>query len=294
MGRFLYNQIDYLTFKTCHYQNHYQINMKSMRLICIIFTLLYSALATSQVDMVTPFKNCKIEGSTTIYDYKNKKWMYSDAADANKATLPASTFKIVNLLIALQSGVIKNENEIVKFTEKQDTTLYGYRPDIYMDMTVKNAFEVSAGWVFVDLAKRIGKERYQHDLKACHYGNGNLSEKGTDFWNFGSFAISPRNQIEFLVKVYEGTLPFSKRNMDILKKVMVTEETGTFTIRSKTGWTRANGNDIGWWVGYVERKDNVYFFATRLTKKRSTIQPDFGSCRKTITKEILKQIHALD
>ncbi|MDD4968518.1 MAG: penicillin-binding transpeptidase domain-containing protein [Paludibacter sp.] len=265
-----------------------------MRLNCIIFTLLYSVLAIAQVNQVSPFKKCRVQGSTTIYDYKNKKWIYSDEADANKATLPASTFKIVNLLIALQSGVITDENETVKFTEKQDTILYGYRPEIYRDMTVKKAFEVSAGWVFVDLAKRIGKERYSHDLKACHYGNGNLSEKGTDFWNFGSFGVTPRNQIEFLVRVYEGKTPFSKRNTDILKVVMITEKTKRYCIRSKTGWTRANGKDIGWWVGFVERKDNVYFFATRITKKRSEVNPDFGSCRKEITREILMQIHALE
>ena len=265
-----------------------------MRQTVIIFTLLYSVLATAQVDMITPFKKCRVQGSTTIYDYKNKKWIYSDEADANKATLPASTFKIVNLLIALQSGVITDENEMVKFSEKQDTTLYGYRPEIYRDMTVKKAFEVSAGWVFVDLAKRIGKERYRHDLKACHYGNGNLSKKGIDFWNFGSFGVTPKNQIEFLVRIYEGKTTFSKRNTDILKEVMITEKTNTYIIRSKTGWTRANGKDIGWWVGYVERKDNVYFFATRITKKRSEVNPDFGSCRKDITREILKQIHAMD
>ena len=265
-----------------------------MRITCFILILLYSALATAQMDMDTPFKKCRVQGSTTIYDYKNKKWIYSDAADANKATLPASTFKIVNLLIALQSGAIKDENETVKFTEKQDTTLYGYRPEIYRDMTVKKAFELSAGWVFVDLAKRIGKERYRHDLKACRYGNGKFREKGIDFWNFGSFGVTPQNQIEFLVRVYEGKTPFSKQNTDILKEVMITEKTRSYIIRSKTGWTRANGKDIGWWVGYVERKDNLYFFATRLTKKRSEVNPDFGSCRKEITKEILKQIQALE
>ena len=268
--------------------------MNRMRLTGIIFTLMYSALAVGQVDLATPFKKCRVQGSTTIYDYKNKKWIVSDAADANVGTLPASTFKVINLLIALETGVIKDENEIVKFTEKQDTTLYGYRPDIYRDLTVRKAFEVSAGWVFVELAKRIGKERYARYIRLCHYGNKDLSEKGVDFWNFGSFAISPRNQIDFLIRVYEGKLPFSKRNIDILKKVMITEKTEHYTIRSKTGWAPANGNDIGWWVGYVERKDNVYFFATRLIKKRSEVNPDFGSCRKDVTKMILRNLKALE
>lgn len=260
----------------------------------VIFILLYSTMTSAQVDMVTPFKKCQVKGSTTIYDYRNKKWILSDSIDTNTETLPASTFKVINLLIALETGVIKDENETVKWVGHQDTTLYGNRPEIYKDMTVRQAFEVSAGWVFVELAKKIGKERYSQFLKECRYGNGNLSEKGTDFWNFGAFAVSPKNQVEFLVRMYENKLPFAKRNIDILKKVMITEKTENYTLRSKTGWTRVNGNDTGWWIGYVERKDNVYFFATRIIKKRSTVNPDFGQCRKDITKDILKQLHVIE
>lgn len=265
-----------------------------MRATILLIALFYSLRTSAQIDFVTPYKDCLIEGSTSIYDYKNKKWLFSNNTDARIETLPASTFKIINLLIALETGVIKDENEIVKWVGKTDTTLYGYRPEIYKDMTVKEAFEVSAGWVFIELAKKIGKERYKHYLKLCQYGNQDLSQKDADFWNFGAFAISPVNQIEFLIKVYEETLPFSKRNIEILKRVMMTEKTDTYSIRSKTGWTRVSGNDIGWWVGYVERSDNVYFFATRIIKKRSTINKNFGQCRKDITKNILRQLKAIE
>ena len=47
---------------------------------------------------------------------------------------------------------------------------------------------------------------------------------------------------------------------------MISERTDTFTFRVKTGWTRRNGTDIGWWVGYAETEGNVYFFATRILK----------------------------
>jgi beta-lactamase class D len=100
--------------------------------------------------------------------------------------------------------------------------------------------------------------------------------------------------VEFLIKVYEEKAPFSKANMTILKRVMITEKTNTYTIRSKTGWTKYGGNDIGWWVGYAERKDNVYFFATRLIKSLEKRKPNFDGCRKEITKKILKQLKAID
>jgi beta-lactamase class D len=259
--------------------------------ICFIFCCL---ITTAQLDLVKPFRDCFVQGSTTIYDYQHKKWIFSDSVDSKKASLPASTFKIINLLIALETGVIKDENEVVKWVGKTDTTAYGYRPEIYKDMTVKEAFEVSAVWVFIELAKKIGNERYQNYLDHCHYGNADLSEKGLDFWNFGPLSISPVNQVEFLVRLYEERLPFSKRNIGIVKKVMISEQNEQYMIRSKTGWSRLDGKDTGWWVGYVERKDNLWFFATRISKERSKTNPNFGNCRKEITRNVLRQLKAIE
>ena len=182
-----------------------------MRVAAIVLFLFCSISMTAQVNFATAFKDCNVQGSISIYDNRNKKWLLSDSVDAKTATLPASTFKIINLLIALETGAIKNENDLVKWPGLPDTARYGYRPDIYHNISVKEAFELSAGWVFIELAKKIGREQYKKYLELCHYGNLDLSQQGADFWNFGPMAISPINQIEFLKKVYEGDLPFSGR-----------------------------------------------------------------------------------
>jgi len=254
--------------------------------------LLFHSL-TAQESLTEPFKNCHIDGSITLFDYNAKKWISSDINDSHVPTLPASTFKIINTLIALETGVAKDENHLVKWPGTTDTVKYGYRPDIYHDITMKEAFRLSAGWAYVEMAKEIGKERYEHFLKASHYGNADVSINDPDFWNFGSFAISPANQIEILIGVYEETLPFSKRSFALLKEMMIEEQNDGYTLRAKTGWTRDGGKDTGWWVGYVEKEDNVYFFATRLIKDRKTINPNFGSCRKTITRQVLTQLKML-
>ena len=168
-----------------------------MRTVAVVFILFCCKTVSAQIDFATPFKDCNVKGSISIYDYKNKKWFLSDNADAKVETLPASTFKIVNLLIALETGVIKDENVIIKWPGMPDTSKYGYRPDIYHDMSVKEAFEVSAGWVFMELAKKVGRKKYKHYLRLCDYGNLDLSQKGVDFWNIGAMAISPVNQINF-------------------------------------------------------------------------------------------------
>ncbi|MDF9797317.1 beta-lactamase class D [Catalinimonas alkaloidigena] len=264
--------------------------MKSASLFLLLFTFgpLYG-----QLNLAKPFEDCNINGSITLYDYNSKKWISNDIHDSHKGTLPASTFKVINTLIALESGVVADVNEIIKWPGKTDTVKYGYRPDIYHDMNMKEAFRLSAGWAYVELAKEIGKEQYKRFLTQAHYGNADVSIDDPDFWNFGKLAISPANQIELLIGLYEETLPFSKSSFKALKEIMIEEKTEEYVLRAKTGWTRDSGKDTGWWIGYIEQKDDVYFFATRLIKDRNTINPDFGNCRKEITKTVLRNLHMI-
>jgi len=240
------------------------------------------------------FNACNVDGSIVIYDHLMDKWIVSDSAKIKTQSLPASTFKIINLLIALETKSIADENEIVSWPGDIDTIKYGYRPHIYRDMTIKEAFEVSAGWVFVELAKRIGKKNYRKYLTLCDYGNLDLTQKDDDFWNFGAYKISPLNQVEFIKKLYEENLPFSKRNFEIVKKVMITEQNENYIIRSKTGWTRDNDTNTGWWVGYVESEHGAYSFATNLSQDRRLNTANFGDCRKNISLSIFKDLNIIN
>lgn len=90
----------------------------------------------------------------------------------------------------------------------------------------------------------------------------------------------------FIRKLYEEKLPFSKRNMEIVKRVMISEVTDNFTIRAKTGWTRENNINTGWWVGYLETNNNTYFFATLLLQDRKTIEMILVVVEKKLQKNI--------
>ncbi len=55
--------------------------------------------------------------------------------------------------------------------------------------------------------------------------------------------------------------------MTTVKDIMISEQTPDYTIRAKTGWF-GFGDDskqnIGWYVGYVEKGERVYFFSTNI------------------------------
>lgn len=266
-----------------------QRRLRTIVLFLMLFSQLTSILAQPNFDQI--FEAEKLKGSITIFDYRNDKWLYSDTLDAQKATLPASTFKIINSFIALETNAIKDDNEIIrwdgKIREFQGKPVAAWN----RDTDLKDAYRNSTIWFYVDLAKRIGFRNYKKYLQKCHYGNGKIAnDSDGDFWNYGDFAVTPINQIELLKAIYEKKLPFSDRNYTIVKEIMIEEETEEYTIRGKTGWTTKNGKDIGWWIGYMETKDNVYFFTTRLIKDIHDDKPTFSIARKEITRKALKEI----
>ncbi|MHC2991293.1 hypothetical protein OB13_06680 [Pontibacter sp. HJ8] len=251
--------------------------------------LLLPLFALGQHNLQQPFLDCQINGSTTIYDYKNKKWIFSDEADARRETLPASTFKIINSLIALETGAVTDEQEVLAWDGKE-REVSAWNADTDME----KAFRNSTVWFYVALAEKVGKDKYRKYLKKSSYGNGHITTgKEGDFWNYGQFGVTPVNQIEFLKNLYEERLPFSKRSFGIVKRIMIEEKGEGYVLRAKTGWTNFGGQDTGWWVGYIEKTDNVYFFATRLTKNKETENPAFLNCRREITRAIFKQLGIL-
>ncbi len=264
--------------------------MKKIFFASLFICSFFSISAQELVDFSQYFKEADLEGGFYLYDFKKKTYKISDKADFVRATSPASTFKIPNSLIALEVGAIKDENDIIKWDGQKR-----WLPVWDKDHNLTEAYKNSTVWFYQELARRIGEKNYNKYLKACKYGNHNIGKDLTTFWLGESSAlqISPKNQLEFLVKLHEEKLPFSKRTFEIVKRVMIREQTADYTLRAKTGWAQAGGKDIGWFVGYVEKKDNLYFFALRVNKPLEKEMPEFVAKRIEITNKILKQMRVL-
>ena len=231
------------------------------------------------------FDDLNIKGSITIYDYKNKKWYYSDKKDSEKRTLPASTFKIPNSLISIEEYAVKDENEVLKW----DGVIREF-PAHNADTDLKTAFKNSTVWFHREMSRRVGIDKYRKYLKEFNYGNQKLSGIPDYFWLDNTLVISPAEQINFLSGLYEEKYPLSKRTYNIVKNVMIEKKTDSYTLRAKTGSGLVKTLDIGWYVGYIETKDNVYFFATRLQQDVPDKNNDFLNLRKTVTFNIFQDM----
>ena len=142
-------------------------------------------------------------------------------------------------------------------------------PEWNRDLNLREAFKLSAVWFYQVLARRVGYDRMKQWVIQGGYGNQEIGSKDDidQFWLNGKLRITPQQQIQFLHRLYKNDLPFSERTLSIVKEIMIAEKTPDYTIRSKTGWF-GFGNDsipnIGWYVGDLEKGENVYFFATNI------------------------------
>ncbi|HEX2956087.1 MAG TPA: class D beta-lactamase [Chitinispirillaceae bacterium] len=230
------------------------------------------------------FKKYAVEGSFLMFDSLNRTFTAVNYECTLKRFTPASTFKIPNSLIFLETGVVTDQNTPVI---KWNGTKYDYS-GWSEDQTLRSAIKSSVVWYFQENARKVGKERMQKYVNLLDYGNKDIS-KGVDvFWLEEGLKISQMEQINFLRKFYSYSLPVQKRNIDIVKEIIELEKTENYRLCGKTGLAVRISQKIGWLIGYVETKGNVYFFATNIEQKDSS--DAFGAARKEITMSILKAL----
>lgn len=247
-----------------------------MKTYLIYFLLLFTSFAYGQTNINQIFKKYGVKGSTTIYNQNKRKWLYSDSLDAMRETLPLSTFNIINSCIALESGAIRTETEIIAGSNNNQSNL-------------NTAFKKNNIIFFQNLSKKIGKKDYLEFMKACNYGNAGFTETGNDFWNKGPLRISPTGQINFLRTFLREQLPFSPRTFRVVKELMITQKNDNYILLDQPGVSTA-GNDFSWYIGAVKIGDNAFYFATRILKSASKTKAATDNLAKVITKDILKQL----
>lgn len=199
------------------------------------------------------------EGVFVMYDEARDLSIRSDAEEARRRVVPASTFKIPNALIALETAVVSDEREVIAWDGEVRTVEAWNR-----DHTLASAFKASAVWFYQEVARRVGEERMAEWVERLGFGNADISGGIDRFWLDGGLRISADEQVTFLRRLNRGELPVSARSVGIVREMMRMEQTETYTLRGKTGWAPLAGVHHGWLVGWVEKPDGIRYFALRV------------------------------
>lgn len=156
-------------------------------------------------------------GCFLLLDLKTGVTQVSETQSCDLPTSPASTFKITNSLIGLETGVTANADALRHFDPaKHDYAQWGRE-----DLTLTEAVRQSVLWYFRELAAEVGPERMQQMLDRLDYGNARIGEDVTMFWLDGTLTISGREQLDFLRRMYGGELDVAPEHVRTLEGILL-------------------------------------------------------------------------
>lgn len=225
------------------------------------------------------FAEVGITGTFVLYDPKTGKWQFHNKERADSAYSPASTFKVFNSLVGLQTKAVAHDSVMFKWDGKDR----GWEK-WNMDHTMKTAFKYSCVWYYQELARRIGEPKMQHWLDKAGYGNARIGSNVDDFWLTGELSITAIEQVEFLFHLEALDLPFSKSVQENVHRIMLEESGDGWQLHAKTGWSDRTGRQIGWYVGFIRSGDEKRIFAMNM----DIHEDEDAAFRKVLTRKILK------
>ncbi len=235
-------------------------------------------------DLQAVFRDAGVRGTFALYDVKRGRTTVVDLRRARQRLIPASTFKIPHSLIALETGVIADENEVIPYGGEPQPF-----PEWEQDMNLRDAVRASNVPVFQTLARRIGAERERRWVNRLHYGDHEIGTVVDRFWLDGPLEISAVEQTRFLSRLARQQLPASRRHQLTVRDILKTEEKDGYALFAKTGWGMSTDPGLGWWVGWIERGGNLHTFALNID-----IVADGDTAKRIpVARTLLQSLHVL-
>src|SRR6202051_4083334 len=215
-------------------------------------------------DLAKRFFDLGTEGTFVGYKVDDYLIIASDKVRSGQAKLPASTFKIPNSLIALETGVVADPDKDVFKWDGLTRSIEAWN----RDHTMRSAIAASAVPVYQEIARRIGTERMQKYVDLFEYGNRDIGGGIDQFWLTGNLRIDPVQQVDFVDRLRRGVLPVAERSQQLVRDILPVTKSGESIIRFKTGLLGAEVGrpSLGWLVGLGEKGSDRTVFALDLDR----------------------------
>jgi len=236
-----------------------------------------AASSTERADLEAVFAENGLAGTFVLYDVAADHLTLVDGKRAGRRFVPASTFKIANTIIALETGVVKDENEIIP---------YGGQPQPFKtwekDMSMREAIALSAVPIYQELARRIGLERYREWLARLDFGNRQTGTIVDTFWLDGPLEVSAVEEARFVARLAQQKLDASVHSQSIARDIIRLESRDGRVLYGKTGWRFSSAPNLGWWTGWVEQHGKISAFSLNIDMPAATDAPKRVAVGKTM------------
>src|SRR5438477_6900064 len=240
-----------------------------------------------RTDLSKRFFDLGTTGTFVGYKVDDYLIIASDKDRSAQPQLPASTFKIPNSIIALETGVVEDPDKDVFKWDGTTRSIEAWNKD----HTLRSAIAASVVPVYQEIARRIGPERMQKYLDLFEYGNRNIGGGIDQFWLTGDLRIDPMQQIDFVDRLRRGVLPVGKRSQDLVRDILPVTKSGDSIIRAKTGLLGAELGkpSLGWVVGWAEKGGASTVFALNIDVR----EPRHIADRMKLAQQCLADIDAI-
>ncbi len=241
--------------------------------------------------------------SFEVYDNTHDQVFYYNKERTSRQFSPASTFKIMNSLIALETNLAPDIEYIIQWDGVKR-----WNEKWNQDLTMEQAFEYSSEPYYQALARKVGRPTIQKYLDSVKYGNMKIGDSIDRFWVDGSLKITPDEQVRLLKLMYFDKLPFSNRSQRLVRSMMLREKNEEYKLSYKTGTNSTGNGYVCQLVGYLEKIEvqkgietkeeetnyRPYFFAMNFeTKTKDVDFSELAKMRVDITKEIFRELELI-
>jgi beta-lactamase class D len=211
-------------------------------------------------DLLTAFRDKGLAGCFALVDAASGRSTLVGAARARQRFVPASTFKIPNSLIAFETGVVRDADEVLPYGGGPVSV-----PAWAKDMSLREAMPISNVPIFQEVARRVGLARYRDWLVRLDYGNRDPGTVVDRFWLEGPLRISALEEAAFNARLGRMALPASPRAQGLVHEITRVESRDGAVLHAKTGWYVQRGQtSIGWWSGWIARAGTVQAFTLNM------------------------------
>jgi beta-lactamase class D len=235
------------------------------------------------------FRENGVTGCFGLFDNgKGQFTIYNTTRFSDSAYLPASTFKIVNSLIGIETRQINDTSTVITWD-----SIVRSRTECNRDMSMNDAFRISCPPWYQQLARRIGKDTMQHWLDtlgyAARFNRFVIGNNLDTFWLDNSAKVTADEQMGLVKRLYFDQLPFTQRTQRLVRSMMLWENNANYQLSYKTGWgTNEKGHSLAWIIGWVEENKHPYFFVLQIEHPDRSV--NIAPIRIKMLKDILQKL----
>lgn len=267
--------------------------MRKLPVALLSIVVLLSACASNNViedsSLQHFFDSAGVKGCFALYDNGQGAFtIYNLSRYRDSAYPPGNTFDILGSLIAFQTGAIKDDKAIVLVGDSAvaDPAHPGQRTTVKTSFPMARAFQspnMDNTIVFQKVIDSIGRNNLRKWVDSLHYDNQALDRDSTALYD-GALKVTADEQLGLIKKLYFNQLPFYRRPQELVRDMMIKEETTNYKLVYKTGRVLYKDHVLGWVLGWVEENRHPYFFVADFET------PDLRAEVDKIGPQLVKQI----